>query len=135
MTTACGALGGPVSPTAYACAAVETISSIALYDDYKAKIEAGAAANGEFQIQFVYFRRRVGDSDGFPTLAVLSSLLYESGVGARLRRGDGLSDSSHKATTKLLAINSRPSPAEFVDRVVDEVRSTLLSASGRSGDH
>jgi hypothetical protein len=80
-------------------------------------------------------RKRVGDRDGFPTLAVLSHLLGEPGIGARLRRGDGPSDSSRKAMTELLAINRYPSPAEFVDRVVAEVRSMLLRAPGHTDDH
>jgi hypothetical protein len=80
-------------------------------------------------------RKRVGDRNGFPTIAVLSHLLGEPGIGARLRRGDGPSDSSRKAMVKLLAINQYSSPAQFVDTVVEEVRSTLLRASGQSDDH
>ena len=75
-------------------------------------------------------RKRVGDRDGLPTLAVLSHLLGEPGMGERLRRGDGPSRSSRKAMTNLLAINGYPSPEEFVGRVVAEVRSVLLRASG-----
>jgi hypothetical protein len=75
-------------------------------------------------------RKRVGDRDGFPTKVVLFYLLGEPGMGERLRRGDGPSDSSRKAMTELLANNRYPSPAEFVDRVVEEMRSTLLQTSG-----
>lgn len=80
-------------------------------------------------------RKRVGDRDGFPTKVVLLYLLGEPGMGEQLRRGDGPSDSHREAMTKLLANNRYPSPAEFVDRVAEEVRSTLLRASGHNGDH
>jgi hypothetical protein len=79
-------------------------------------------------------RKRVGDHNGFPTKAVLSGLLWEPGMGERLRRGESPSHSSRTAMVKLLANNQYPSSAEFVDKVVEEVRSTLLRASGHDGD-
>jgi hypothetical protein len=78
-------------------------------------------------------RKRVGDRDGSPTLAVMTHLLGEPGIGERLRQGDGPSDSAREAMTSLLATSSCASPAQFVDKVVEEVRSTLLRASGEVG--
>jgi hypothetical protein len=78
---------------------------------------------------------KVAGDDGFPTLAVLSLLLREPGIGARLRRGDGPPGSCRKAMTRIIwSYLPGLSPAEFEDKVVREVRSTLLRASGRSGD-
>jgi hypothetical protein len=73
-------------------------------------------------------RRRVEDLNGFPTRAVLAGLLGVPGMGERLRSGDGLPDSSRKAMVQLLTANQYPAPAEFVDAVVAEVRSTLLQS-------
>jgi hypothetical protein len=79
-------------------------------------------------------RKRVGDRDDYPTRAVLALLLTEPGIGERLRRGDGPSDSCRKRMTRILPVHRYPMPAEFVDRVVAEVRSTFLRASADTDD-
>lgn len=80
--------------------------------------------------------KRVADRDGFATLGVLSLLRQEPGIETRLRRGDGPSDSYRKAMTRLLASNlpRLSSPEEFVEAVVEEVRSTLLRVSRDIGE-
>ena len=84
--------------------------------------------------------KRVAHRDVPLTPMVVLGLLSEPGIGARLRRGDGPPDSFRQEMTTLIAINvhllpPRLSPAEFVDGVVEEVRSTLLRDSGQTGDH
>jgi hypothetical protein len=80
--------------------------------------------------------RQVGDRNGFPTLAVLSLLMQEPGIGARLRRGDSPSGAYRKAMTRIIwSYLPGLSPAEFEDRVAAEVRSTLVQASAPTGDH
>ena len=72
-------------------------------------------------------------------MTVLSHLLWERGMGERLRRGDGLFDSARKSVATTIAGFGYPSryssPAEFVDSVVEEVRSTLLAVSGHTGEY
>lgn len=100
-----------------------------------AALARGYSVEPDFKRVAKAIRKRVGDRDGFPTMAVLSALLGERGMSERLRRGDGPSDSSRKKVAKMIASNGYRAPADFVDRVVEEVRSTLLRASGHTGDH
>lgn len=84
--------------------------------------------------------KRVAHRDVPLTPMVVLGLLSEPDIGARLRRGDGPPDSFREEMLELITINvhilpAPLSPAEFVDGVVEEVRSTLVRDSEQTGDH
>jgi hypothetical protein len=66
------------------------------------------------------------------TLPVLGGLLRKPGIVARLRRGEDPFGSADRKALMIMVRGWRPRPsaAEFVDGVVEEVRSTLLRVSG-----
>jgi hypothetical protein len=62
---------------------------------------------------------------------VLGSLLQERGIVTKLRRGDGPSGFSRKSMTTMVDVwGPRLPTAEFIERVLEEVRSALLRVSG-----
>jgi hypothetical protein len=139
--------GSPLvrSATAHRCARVHLLGTVGLLlEDREAGPEEKAAllavlARGygvkpDIKPVTRAIRRRVGDRDGFRTMAVLSVLLWERGMGERLRRGGGLSDSSRKSVATTLVSNGYPSSAELVDRITDEVRSVLARVSRDEDD-
>jgi hypothetical protein len=73
------------------------------------------------------------------TLPVISILLGKPGYLTRLRRGDDAFGSDRKAAMIALKVmvwgwKPRPSAAEFIDGVLEEVRSALLRVSGHIED-
>jgi hypothetical protein len=70
---------------------------------------------------------RPGVRERYATATVLSLLLREPDIAARLRRGERLSDSSREPMTAIVDINlPHLSSAEFVDELLEEVRSKIL---------
>jgi len=68
---------------------------------------------------------------------VLGGLLHKPGYVARLRRGEDPFGSDRKAAMRALKImvwgwRPRPSAAEFIDGVLEEVKSALLRVSGHN---
>jgi hypothetical protein len=68
-------------------------------------------------------------------IPVLAALLRKPGVVARLRRGGDPFGFDRKAAMLVMQMtvgpwHPRPSTADFVDAVIEEVRSALLRASG-----
>lgn len=66
--------------------------------------------------------------EDYMAAAVLEVLVREHGIVASLRRGEDPAGHSKMRMTDIVALNL-PRPAEFVDKVVEEVRSTLLRVS------
>lgn len=61
--------------------------------------------------------------------------LQEPGIVTKLRRGEGPSGSSRKVMTKMVeACRPRVPAAEFIERILEEVRSTLLRVTGHIGE-
>jgi hypothetical protein len=140
------------SLTAFEHARVYLLGKAGLLDDesgadleeYAELVEALARGYGvapeDMRLVAKAVSKRVANRDVPLTPMVLLNLLSEPDIGARLRRGDGPRDSFREEMTTLIATNvhmlpPRLSPAEFVDGVVEEVRSTLLRVPGQTGDH
>jgi hypothetical protein len=71
--------------------------------------------------------------EDYMAAAVLEVLVRERGIAARLRRGEDPADHFRMRMIDIVALNL-PRPADFVDKVVEEVRSTLLRPPGDIGE-